>query len=200
MARFGGWGMAAATVVALTGVMWVQADTVQGTVTVGAAKVVVNSGMAVSYTAPNGRLVSVLLSDKPADRKAFAADTKTGPGEPLMSGLFEGAWKSQHIGGKLSGLTFTFGAEAKLIGEEFLVGGKNNTFSLGARVRARSEVDVAAAGGPYPDADADRGHGLDEGWSRRDVRSCGRAATVAVGDVTVSRASPLWFWRSVWSG
>ena len=132
MARFGGWGMAAATVVALTRVMWVQADTVQGTVTVGAAKVVLNSGMAVSYTAPNGRLISVLLSDKPADRKAFAADTKTGPGEPLVSGIFEGAWKSQHIDRKLSGLTFSFGAKANLVGEEFLVGGKNNTFSLGA--------------------------------------------------------------------
>ena len=88
--------------------------------------------MAVSYTAPNGQLISVVLSDKPADRKEFATDTKTGPGEPLMSGLFEGAWKSQHIGGKLSGFTFTINAEKKIIGEEFLVGGRNNTFSLGA--------------------------------------------------------------------
>jgi hypothetical protein len=78
--------------------------------------------MAVSYTAPNGQLISVLLSDKPADRVVFAADTKTGPGEPLMAGLFEGAWKSQHIGRKFSGFAFSFGADTKVISEEFLVG------------------------------------------------------------------------------
>jgi hypothetical protein len=86
----------------------------------------------VSYSAPNGQLISVLLSDRPADRKEFAADTRTGPGEPLVAGLFEGAWKSQHITKKLSGFTFSFGAKANIISEEFLVGGRNNTFSLGS--------------------------------------------------------------------
>lgn len=133
MARFGSWGLAVVlAAVALTSVVLAQADTVKGTATVGTTKVMLTSGMAVSYTAPNGQLISVLLSDKPADRKEFATDTKTGPGEPLMSGLFEGAWKSQHIGGKLSGFTFSFAVPTKIVGEEFLVGGRNNTFSLGS--------------------------------------------------------------------
>ena len=86
--------------------------------------------MAVAYKAPNGQLISVVLSDKPVDVKEFAGDTRTGPGEPLMAGLFEGAWKSQHIGKKLSGVTFTIGSNG-LMTNEFLVGGKNNTFSIG---------------------------------------------------------------------
>jgi hypothetical protein len=132
MVRFGGWGLTAVlAAVALTSAVVAQADTVQGTATVGTTKVVLTRGMAVSYTAPNGQLISVLLSDQPADRKTFAADTKTGAGEPLMAGLFEGAWKSQHIGGKLSGFAFSIGAEKNIISEEFLVGGRNNTFSLG---------------------------------------------------------------------
>lgn len=133
MSRFGGWKLAVAiAAVAWTRVMWAQADTVQGTATVGTTKVILTSGMAVSYTAPNGPLISVLLSDKPADRQAFAADTKTGAGEPLVAGLFEGAWKSQHIGKKLSGFTFSVDAKTTIISDEFLVGGRNNTFSLGA--------------------------------------------------------------------
>jgi hypothetical protein len=131
MTRLGGWGVAVAIAgIALTRVMWAQADTVQGTVTVGTTKITLTSGMAVSYTAPNGPLISVLLSDKPADAQAFAADTRTGAGEPLVAGTFEGAWKSQHIGKKLSGFTFSFGPKANIISEEFLVGGRNNTFSL----------------------------------------------------------------------
>ena len=132
MARFGGWGLAAAMVgIAFTRAMWAQADTVQGTVTVGTTKVTLTSGMAVSYTAPNGQLISVLLADKPADGQEFSTDTKTGAGEPLVAGLFEGAWKSQHIGRKLSGFTFSIGPKANIISDEFLVGGRNNTFSLG---------------------------------------------------------------------
>ena len=132
MTRFAGWGLAAVlAAVALTQGISAQSDTVKGTATAGATKVALTNGMAVSYTAPNGQLISVLLSDKPADRKEFATDTKTGPREPLMSGLFEGAWKSQHIGNKLSGFVFTLDAEKKVIGEEFLIGGMNNTFSIG---------------------------------------------------------------------
>ena len=131
MARFGGLTLAAAiAVLAAARMTGAQADTVQGTATVNAAKIVLTSGMAVSYTSPTGPLVSVLLSDKAPDRQAFAADTKTGPGEPLVPGLFEGAWKSQHIGKKLSGFAFSIRADKKILSEEFLVGGRNNTFSL----------------------------------------------------------------------
>jgi hypothetical protein len=129
MVRFGGWGLAAA-IAAVTPVMWAQADVVQGTATVGTTKIALTNGMAVSYTAADGPLTSVLLSDKPADRQEFAADTKIGAGESLVPGLFEGAWKSQHISKKLSGFTFTVAAGKQLVGDEFLVGGRNNTFSL----------------------------------------------------------------------
>ena len=107
-----------------------QGDKVQGTATVGKTTVTLTHGMAVAYKAPNGQLISVVLSDKPVDAKEFAADTRTGPGEPLVAGVFEGAWKSQHIGKKLSGVTFTIGPNG-VMSEEFLVGGRNNTFSIG---------------------------------------------------------------------
>jgi hypothetical protein len=168
MVRFGGWGLVAAiAVVAFTRAMWAQADAVQGTATAGNTKIVLTSGMAVSYTAPNGQLMSVLLSDKAADRKAFAADTRTGPGEPLMAGLFEGAWKSQHFGKKLSGFTFSFGAKNNMISEEFLAGGKNNTFSLGSdeyvlEVKSRSPRLVGRIRTKTPVVDAgSRKAGLD---------------------------------------
>ena len=133
MARFSSWGLAMAiAAVAVTQVMWAQTDTVQGTATVGTVKIALTSGMAVSYTSPIGPLISVVLSDKPADRQEFATDTKTGAGEPLVAGIFEGAWKSQHISKKLTGFTFSIGAKANIISEEFLFGGKNNTFSIGS--------------------------------------------------------------------
>ena len=107
-----------------------QGDTVQGVATVGKDKVTLSEGMAVAYKAPNGALISVVLADKPIDAKEFATDTKTGPGEPLVLGLFQGAWKSQHIAKKFSGVTFTIGPDG-VMDNEFLVGGRNNTFSLG---------------------------------------------------------------------
>ena len=92
-----------------------QGDTVQGIATVGttkvALKVALTYGMAVGYKAPNGALISVVLSDKPVDTKAFAEDTSVGSGEPLVAGIFEGAWKSQHIAKKLTGVTFTIGPD-----------------------------------------------------------------------------------------
>ena len=121
--------LACAGLVAVSLSLPAQSDTVQGTVTAGTTKVALTAGMAVAYKASNGQLISVVLSDKPADAKAFAEDTKTGPGEPLVPGTFEGAWKSQHIGKKLSGVTFTIGPNG-LLSEEFLVGGRNNTFSI----------------------------------------------------------------------
>ena len=87
--------------------------------------------MAVAYTGPNGALISVLLSDEPVDAKEFAEDTKgMGPGEPLVASLFEGAWASQHIAKKLSGVTFTIGPNGLML-ETLLVGGRADTFSIG---------------------------------------------------------------------
>lgn len=108
-----------------------QASKAQGTVTVGTTKVTIASATAVGYEAPNGQLISVLLSDKPADAKEFATDTRIGAGESYVAGLFEGAWKSQHFGKRLSGFAFTIGPTGTLMTEEFLVGGRNNTFGIG---------------------------------------------------------------------
>ena len=107
-----------------------EGDTVQGLATVGTTRVGLSHGMAVAYPTPKGPLISVLLSDEPVDAKAFAADTRTGPGEPLVAGLFEGAWASQHIAKKLSGITFTIGPNGLML-DQFLVGGQGNPFSIG---------------------------------------------------------------------
>jgi hypothetical protein len=144
-----------------------QANKVQGTATVGTTKVTLTNGMAVAYKAPNGELVSVVLSDQPVDAKEFAADTRTAAGEPLVAGLFEGAWKSQHIGKKLSGFTFTIGPRG-VMSEEFLVGGRNNTFSIGTDeyvldVKSRSPrlVGTLKTKTPAVDVGGGRRAGLD---------------------------------------
>ena len=144
-----------------------QGDTVQGIATVGTTKVALSHGMAVGYKAPNGALISVVLSDKPVDTKTFAEDTKVGSGEPLVAGLFEGAWKSQHLAKKLSGVTFTIGPDG-LISEEFLIGGRNNTFSVGTdeyvlQVKSRSPrlAGTLKTKAPAVDVGGDRSAGLD---------------------------------------
>jgi hypothetical protein len=109
-----------------------QASKAQGTVTVAKTKVTVTNVMAIGYKAPNGQMISVLLSDKPANAKEFATDTRIGAGESYVPGIFEGAWKSQHGGKRLSGFMFTIGPKGALLTEEFLVGGQNNTFMIGS--------------------------------------------------------------------
>lgn len=126
------WVASSIGVLGLAAVVSGQAAKAQGTVTVGNTKVAIATGMAVGYKAPNGQLVSVLLSDKAADAKEFATDTRIGAGESYMAGIFEGAWKSQHNGKKFSGFMFTVGPNARLMTDEFLVGGQNNTFSIGS--------------------------------------------------------------------
>ncbi len=56
-----------------------QTDKVTGTIVVGTTKVTPKVVTAVGYKAPNGQMISVLVSDKPADRKAFLEMTKVGP-------------------------------------------------------------------------------------------------------------------------
>jgi hypothetical protein len=155
-----------AGLIAATWTLPAQGDKVQGAATVGTTKVALAHGMAVAYKAPNGDLISVVLSDKPVDAEEFATDTKTGPGEPLVSGLFEGAWKSQHIGRKLSGFTFTIGPNGVMT-DEFLVGGRNNTFGIGDEyvldLKSRSPrlAGTIKTKTPVVDVGGDRKVGLD---------------------------------------
>jgi hypothetical protein len=149
-----------------------QGDTVQGLLTIGKPKVPMTKmtlahGMAVAYQASNGPLISVVLADEPVDTKEFAADTKTGAGEPLVPGLFEGAWKSQHLAKKFVGVTFTIGPNG-LVSEEFLVGGRNNTFSIGTEeyvlaLKSRSPrlVGTIKTKDPVVERGGDRNAGLD---------------------------------------
>jgi hypothetical protein len=144
-----------------------QGDTVQGIATVGTTKLALSHGMAVAYKAPNGPLMSVVLSDKSVDAKGFAEDTKIGMGEPLVAGLFEGAWKSQHIAKRFSGVTFTIGPNG-LVSEEFLIGGRNNTFSVGTgeyilNLKSRSPrlAGTLKTNAPAVDLGGGRSAGLD---------------------------------------
>ena len=144
-----------------------QGDTVQGIATVGTTKVPLSHGMAVAYKAPNGPVISVVLADKPVDAKAFAGDTRLGAGEPLVPAVFEGTWKGQHLAKKFSGVTFTIGPDG-LLSEEFLVGGRNNTFSVGSDeyvlvVKSRSPrlVGTLKTKAPAIDLGGDRKAGLD---------------------------------------
>jgi hypothetical protein len=47
-----------------------------------------------------------------------------------VPGLFMGAWKAQHFAKKLAGVTFTIGPDG-VLDDEFLIGGRGHTFSLG---------------------------------------------------------------------
>ena len=107
-----------------------QGDIVQGLATVGTVKVGLSAGMAVGYKGPNGALISVVLADNAVDLKAFGEDTRTGAGEALVPGLFMGAWKAQHFAKKLAGVTFTIGPDG-VSDDEFLIGGRGHTFSVG---------------------------------------------------------------------
>jgi 2-polyprenyl-6-methoxyphenol hydroxylase-like FAD-dependent oxidoreductase len=74
-----------------------QTSKAAGIVTVAKTKVTRASAMAVGYTAPNAQLISVLLSDKPANAKEFATNTRIGAGESYVAGIFEQATKFELI-------------------------------------------------------------------------------------------------------
>jgi hypothetical protein len=102
-----------------------------GKVAVDGSSVTIASGAAIGYKSAMGQLVTVLLSDQAADAKTFAEDTR-GTGPDFVAGVFSGAWKSQHFAKRFSGLTFTLNDEGRIIDEEILVGGRNQTFSIGS--------------------------------------------------------------------
>ena len=104
-----------------------------GTLIVNGAKVTVQSSSAVSYPGHlggTGRFISVLLSDKPANPGTFAEYTRTGAGERLVPGIFEGAWASMHTEKGFSGFTFTIDGDQRILTNQVLVGGQNGMFSL----------------------------------------------------------------------
>jgi hypothetical protein len=103
-----------------------------GTVVANGKKVPLTNVSAVAYDTPNlGRLVSVLLSDKPANPKTFQDYTRIGPGERYVAGMITGAWVTMHADDKaFSGFHFTVNAKRQPILGEVLVGTRENNFGV----------------------------------------------------------------------
>ena len=109
-----------------------QSGKVSGTLVVNGKKVPIQHISAVSYDTPSpGRLVSVLVSDKPADPKTFREYTRIGPGERYVAGLITGAWVTMHTDDKaFSGFSFTIDAKRRIILNDVLVGARDDNFSV----------------------------------------------------------------------
>ncbi len=121
-------GMVAVGAIAL---IEAQAAQVSGTFTLNGNPVKLTSITAVTYdTASQGRMVSVLASDKPADAKKFKEYTQIGPSEKYVPGMITGAWVAMQAEDKLSGFQFTFNSEKALILNDVLVGRRNENFGI----------------------------------------------------------------------
>jgi hypothetical protein len=119
------------TVVSLT---WVAAQTgkVSGTLVVNGKKIPIQHISAVTYdTASLGRMVSVLVSDKPADPKKFQEYTRIGAGERYVPGIITGAWVTMHVDDKaFSGFSFTINPKRAIMLNDVLVGTRDQNFSI----------------------------------------------------------------------
>lgn len=124
-------GVLAALVTSVTAAA-AQTGTVSGTLVVNGKKVPVQQVFAVTYDTPSpGRLVTVMVSDKPVDPKTFQEYTRIGPGERLVAGMITGALVTMHAEDKLfSGFQFTFDQKQRLVFNEVLVGTRDDNFSL----------------------------------------------------------------------
>ncbi|HEU4695006.1 MAG TPA: hypothetical protein VFS23_41855 [Vicinamibacterales bacterium] len=124
-----GVGVVAVCAVAL---IEAQAGQVSGTFTVNGKPVKLTNISAVTYdTASQGRMVSVLASDKPADPKTFQEYTRIGAGEKYVPGMITGAWVTMHADDKaFSGFQFTFNSEQKLILNDVMVGTRDQNFGI----------------------------------------------------------------------
>ena len=123
---------ALAATVCLVSSVAAQTGKVSGSLVVNGKKVPVQHVTAVTYdTASQGRMISVLVSDKPPDAKTFREYTRIGPGERYVPGLVTGAWVAMHNDDKaFSGLHFTIDAKRRAMLSEVLVGGRNNNFGI----------------------------------------------------------------------
>ena len=103
-----------------------------GTLVANGKKVPIQHASAVAYDTPNlGRVVSVLLSDKPPDPKTFQEYTRIGPGERYVPGMITGAWVTMHVDDKaFSGFNFTVDAKGQIKLAEVLVGSRDDNFGV----------------------------------------------------------------------
>jgi hypothetical protein len=123
---------ALAVTVALVSSVAAQAGKVSGSLVVNGKKIPVQHVSAVTYdTASQGRMISVLVSDKPPDPKTFREYTRIGPGERYVPGMVTGAWVAMHADDKaFSGFHFTIDGKRRAMLSEVLVGGRNNNFGI----------------------------------------------------------------------
>ena len=128
----GGVLVVAAVALASAVSMSAQSGTVSGTLAVNGKKVPVQHIAAVTYDTPLGRVLSVLVSDKPMNQKTFQEYTRVSPGERYVPGSIPGAWVTMHVDDKaFTGFTFTIDAKGKLMLNDVLVGAKrDDNFSI----------------------------------------------------------------------
>lgn len=104
---------------------------VTGTLAVDSTKVVLSHAHAVAYENPSqGRLVSVLLSDRPVNANTFAEYTRIGSGERYVPAIVTGAWTALHLEKAFSGFSFTVDANRRLFLNDVLIGGQGGRFTL----------------------------------------------------------------------
>ena len=164
-----GAGMVALGAIAL---IEAQAGQVSGTFTVNGKPVKLTNISAVTYdTASQGRMVSVLASDKPADPKTFQEYTRIGATEKHVPGMITGAWVTMHADDKaFSGFQFTFNSEQKLILNDVLVGTRDQNFGIEDYLVLELKSVTAAARASDPHQGSGGGSRIAEGRDRSDVR------------------------------
>lgn len=108
------------------------ADKVTGTMIIGKNPISFKHVYAYRYPGldPTKKNISFLFSDRPMNEKIFRESLPAGPGEPLVPGLLEGAWKSMHFEKMFEGLAITINADKKILTNEVLVGGPDKAFSI----------------------------------------------------------------------
>ena len=109
-----------------------QAGKGSGTMTVNGKKFTFQNISAVTYdTASQGRMISVLLSDKPANPKTFQEYTRIGAGEKYVPGIVSGAWVTMHNDDKaFQGFSFTIDPKRRVMLNDVMVGSRNDNFSI----------------------------------------------------------------------
>ena len=104
---------------------------VVGSLIVDTTRIPLQHVMAVSYETPSqGRLISVLVSDRPVNPKTFQDYTRIGPGERYVAGIVTSAWVTMHNDKELSAFSFTIRPDRTLMLNDVLVGGDDGRFGL----------------------------------------------------------------------
>jgi hypothetical protein len=96
-------------------------------------------------------MISVLISDKPANPKTFQEYTSIGAGEKYVPGIVTATWVAMHSDDKaFQGFSFTIDPKQRVMLNDVLVGHACRQLLDSRRLpRARADVDQSASGGPH---------------------------------------------------